>query len=123
MGKGELRSWANTTMEKSGGKSTTRSSPVLRSPKKEGNLFREISFIVLDTIVEFIKDFKEEMLTRQSVFCGKVLGVLIHLLGKNQSISFLSGLFATLVYLITDFKRYDNNRFLIDDDTNPQYIS
>lgn len=55
-----------------------------RSPKMEANLSYEISLIVLEVVLEFIKDFKEEMMRSQSVFASRVFGIFNQLLQKNQ---------------------------------------
>lgn len=54
---------------------------------------------------EFIKDFKEEMLNKHSIFFQHVFASLITLLSKNQSISFLSCLFMAFIQLVPEFKR------------------
>lgn len=74
--------------------------------KLERHLFQEACTILLERLVEFIKDFQDEMLSRQSVFMDKAFSLLILLMGKNQSVSFLSSLFATLAILVWEFRRF-----------------
>ena len=100
---GEYRPWANSN-----------SSPLgrvmgVRDPKREQNLCREISLIILDAIVEFIQDFKEEMKTRSSAFLTRSFAIFTSLMQKEQSVSVLSCIFATLAYYAAEFKRYVSN--------------
>jgi hypothetical protein len=85
-----------------------------RTPIREQNLGREICLIVLEVIVEWIKDFKDEMATRQSIFFGQVLTVLITALKTNQTVQILDILFTHLAILLADFKRcvYDLNSLI-----------
>jgi hypothetical protein len=114
-----LRSWTLNISSKGSGYICKNNlmfrlrSELVRDAKREQNLFREISLIVLDTTVLFLKDFGQEMLQRNSIFFSKVWSAFTRLLSKNQSVSFLSALFATVAYLIAEFKRFDIDLILI----------
>ncbi len=112
----DLRPWATGAANTSAVISKDQTKNSTRDPKREQNLFQEIalsaclllslmSVVVLDVLVDFIKDFNEEMMNRKSVFIVPAFEGFTLLLRKNQSMSFLSCLFAVLAVEVTDFKR------------------
>jgi hypothetical protein len=77
----------------------------LRNPKKEANLSTEISFVILEICIDFIKDFAVEMSKKASTYFTKIFGVLTRLIQHNQSKTFLSAIFTHIAYLVVDFKK------------------
>lgn len=71
--------------------------------KKEANFAREVSMVIFDTVLNFMDSFMVS-LKRRAVF-EKSFNVIITLLKKNQSLSFLHTLFQTLYWKISDLKK------------------
>ena len=115
--KSEFRAWVNvsggtttpTSIPHSGSmsgiKDTLRGTSAMRDSSKEQNLFKEISLIILESVVQFSKDFRHELTSKNSVFFAKVFGIITHLMRKNQSSTFLTILMQILSTMIVDFKR------------------
>lgn len=96
----ELRMWTHSAQGSLRGES-----PFAHDPRREQNLFREISLVVSEVAMEYMEDFKDELNARQNIFFGKTFELLTHLLLKNQSVSFLSCIFGALAYLVTEYRR------------------
>ena len=65
----------------------------------EGNLAAEASLIVLDTLEMLVQSLSLEALS----MLGKVLEVLLHLMGSNQSTEVMSSIFATQRAIVSKF--------------------
>eukprot|EP01117_Protostelium_nocturnum_P018478 TRINITY_DN7737_c0_g1_i3.p1 TRINITY_DN7737_c0_g1~~TRINITY_DN7737_c0_g1_i3.p1 ORF type:complete len:1870 (-),score=707.33 TRINITY_DN7737_c0_g1_i3:192-5801(-) len=74
-------------------------------PKREANLSCEVSFTILETVLLFVQDFKDELLSKNSHYLVVVFETFTFLMSKNQSNRFLSALFGALAYMIVEFKK------------------
>lgn len=74
---------------------------------QQQNLSQEISLIVLKVIHDFVEDFEDEMLQRQSIFFSPLLtNIFIAALRTNQSATIEAILFTNLSIVLHDFRRY-----------------
>lgn len=70
-----------------------KSTPIRQTDEQKQNLCQEVSQIVLDVTLKFLKFAQSDVLNRHGVFAMQVFNTFSNLLSKNQSIAFIARLF------------------------------
>ena len=71
---------------------------------KEQNLYREVSIICLDILMNFVNDYTIELRKQGSIFMERiVINLLFIMLKKRQSESFLNCLFSSIRTIVWTF--------------------
>jgi hypothetical protein len=85
---------------------------------EDAHLLREASFVTLDILEEFMEDMTADLSTENSRLMDASFGVIVQLLKKHQTVSFLSCLFMSIRRFILRFKEvifiYKNTSYCSD---------
>ncbi|PRP78369.1 dedicator of cytokinesis 9, partial [Planoprotostelium fungivorum] len=73
--------------------------------RRESHLGKEVSFVVLDTLLLFVKDFRDNMMVKHSTLLKPVFETMCLFLTTNQAVRFLTAANMALTNLIVEFRK------------------